>query len=317
MVSSSSYDHPEEILRDADVALHRAKALGRGRYAVFSNTMRADVLAHLELAKDLRQAIERKDMMLYFEPIASLHNGQIHGFEALVRWRHPRRGVVLPIEFISFAEETGLILPLGNWVLNEACLQMKTWHDQFPRLRHMHISVNLSSKQFSQSDLVAQVTEALANSGLDPHTLRLEITESVIMENAESAIEALNFLRGMGVSVDIDDFGTGYSSLVYLHRLPLNAIKIDRSFISGSQERTNGMEIAKTIVRLANNLKMETIAEGVETQEQLQRMRLMGCNYVQGYLLSRSMSVDMAEKYLTALVKKTEADPVENAGIVI
>jgi diguanylate cyclase (GGDEF)-like protein/PAS domain S-box-containing protein len=317
VISSSEYEQPEAILRDADIALQRAKALGRGRFAVFSNAMRETVLAQLELAKDLRQALERQELVLHFQPIARMHNGELHGFEALVYWEHPRRGLVSPAEFISFAEETGLILPLGNWVLNEACRQLKDWQIRFPYLSQLSISVNISSKQFSQVDLVDQVKLALHQANLAPHCLRLEITESVIMEHHESVIEALNTLRLMGVSVDIDDFGTGYSSLVYLHRLPINAIKIDRSFISGSLERTNGLEISRTIVRLAMALKMETIAEGVETEEQLHRMRMLGCNYIQGNLLATAMPTEVAEQYLVRWSQKIEEQVPLDRNIVL
>jgi diguanylate cyclase (GGDEF)-like protein/PAS domain S-box-containing protein len=317
VISSSDYEQPEAILRDADIALLRAKAMGRGRFAVFSTAMRETVLAQLALAKDLRQALERHELVLHFQPIARMHNGELHGFEALVYWKHPRRGLVTPMEFISFAEETGLIIPLGNWVLHEACCQLQVWQEQFPYLSHLSISVNISSKQFSQVDLVDQVKHALEKSNLAPHCLRLEITESVIMEHQESVIEALNALRLMGVSVDIDDFGTGYSSLVYLHRLPLNAIKIDRSFISGALERTNGLEISRTIVRLAIALKMETIAEGVETEEQLHRMRMLGCNYFQGNLLGTSMPVEIAEEYLEHWSKKIEEQVTSDRKIIL
>lgn len=308
VISSPDYEHPEEILRDADVALQRAKVLGRGQFAVFNNIMREDILAHLELARDLRQALEHQEMVLFYQPIMRIDTGEIHGFEALVHWNHPRRGLVMPTDFISFAEETGMIIPLGEWVLKEACRQLKTWQEQFPHLKHLNISVNISSKQLSQVDLVDLVKQALAESHLAPQDLRLEITESVIMEHSESAINTLNSLRDMGVAVDIDDFGTGYSSLVYLHRLPLNAIKIDRSFISGALERTNGLEISRTIVRLAKALKMETIAEGVENEEQLLRMRILGCNYVQGNWLGSSMPANWVAHNLTRLGQKSEQE---------
>lgn len=317
VISSPDYEYPEEILRDADVALQRAKVLGRGRFAVFSSTMRDDVLAHLEMAKDLRQALVRNELILHFQPIVRTHSGELHGFEALVHWKHPRRGLVLPTDFISFAEETGFILQLGEWVLNEACRQTKTWQDKYPQLRNLSISVNISGKQFSQINLVQQVKSALENSRLNAQHLRLEITESVIMDQTDVAIETLNSLRAMGAAIDIDDFGTGYSSLVYLHRLPLNAIKIDRSFISGSLEHTNGMEISRTIVRLATALKMETIAEGVETEEQLQRIRSLGCNYVQGNLLGASMPADKAEQYLKYLAQKQDQDSIKPTGIIL
>jgi diguanylate cyclase (GGDEF)-like protein/PAS domain S-box-containing protein len=289
VLASSSYESPEEILRDADIAMNRAKQQGRSRYTLFSNTMRADVVAHLELGTDLRQAIEKKELFLQYQPVIDLVTGKPIGFEALIRWKHPERGLVQPLEFIRFAEETGLIIPMSEWVLTESCTQLKKWHEQYPCLRNLSVSVNISNKQFTQPTLVNQIKNILNITGLNPSFLRLEITESAIMENPDITITALKELKEVGIKVDIDDFGTGYSSLLYLHMLPLNAIKIDRSFIGGSDDKENGMQIVHSIIRLAQDLKMETVAEGVETVEQLTKLRNLGCNHIQGFIFSTAI----------------------------
>lgn len=304
VLGSLSYDKPEDILRDADIAMYRAKSQGRGRYAMFSSMMRADVVAHLELETDIRQAIERKELILYYQPILDLKKGKITGFEALVRWQHPKRGLIAPDEFIPFAEETGLIIPLGEWILAEACQQLKTWHKTQPSLKEASVSVNLSSKQFSQPNLANQVEYILKDTTLEPQYLRLEITESNLMENAEYGIAALKHLRNLGVQIDVDDFGTGYSSLVYLHQLPLNAIKIDRSFISGSVGRADGMRIVQTIIRLAQDLNMETVAEGVESQEQFDQLRRLGCDYIQGFMLAKGFPQELIDQFISKDMKR-------------
>jgi diguanylate cyclase (GGDEF)-like protein len=296
--STQVYKRPEEVLRDADIAMYRAKALGRGRYVVFNTAMRTHVVAHMELENNLRLAIEREELVLHYQPILSLKTEKIIGFEALVRWNHPEKDLIRPADFIPFAEETGLIIPMGKWVLIEACRQMSAWHKQYPCDPPLTISVNLSNKQFAQPDLFEQIEHAINEAGFDAHYLQVEIAESVIMENAELVIATLRRLRQMGVQVQIDDFGTGYSSLVYLHMLPINAIKIDRSFISGSGIQNNGLEIAQTIVRLAHDLKVEAIAEGVETQAQLEKLQKLECEYAQGYHISRCLEKSAAEQLL-------------------
>ncbi|MDD2696036.1 MAG: EAL domain-containing protein, partial [Anaerolineales bacterium] len=296
--STQGYKKPEEMLRDADIAMYRAKEQGRRQYVVFNSAMRAYVTANLELESDLRYALDHQELEVHYQPIYSVKSVRMIGFEALVRWRHPKRGLVRPAEFIPFAEETGLIIPIGRWVLQEACRQMHAWHVAFPTQPPLTVSVNLSNKQFSQTDFFTEVRQALDETGLDPHALRLEITESVIMDNPELAIDILNRLQSLGVEVHIDDFGTGYSSLLYLHMLPINAIKIDRSFISGSGMQDNGPEIIQTIIKLAHELKVEAIAEGVETQEQFERLRNLDCEYAQGYLLSHSLESQAVERLL-------------------
>jgi EAL domain-containing protein (putative c-di-GMP-specific phosphodiesterase class I) len=266
--------------------------------------MRENVRYYLQLETDLRQAIQKQELVINYEPIVNIASGQTISLEALLRWRHPKRGIISPSEFISLAEETGLIIPIGEWVLTEACRQMQTWHNQFPSTQNISVSVNLSSKQFSQSNLPVIITNILSATGYNPSRLTLEITESIIIENKEQTIRELNQLREMGIQIHMDDFGTGYSSLVYLHLLPLNAIKIDRSFVSGTRNPTNGLEIVRTIIHLANDLHMETVAEGVETHEQLRFLKAMGCSHIQGYLLTKPMDPSKTEYLLSKQLGK-------------
>ncbi|HEX3186556.1 MAG TPA: EAL domain-containing protein [Pyrinomonadaceae bacterium] len=284
-LSSSGYDKPEDILRDADTAMYRAKENGKARYEVFDHGMHARAVSRLQLESDLRQAVEQKEFCVHYQPIVSLETGRLAGFEALVRWNHPRRGLVSPADFIPAAEETGLIVPIGEWVLAEACARVREWQIASPGHRSLSLSVNLSARQVAQPDLLERIKAALEISKLSPHCLKLEITESVVMENAEAAALMFKQLRSLGVQLSIDDFGTGYSSLSYLHRFPLNYLKIDRSFVS-RLTTDNDNAIVRTISTLARNLGMEVIAEGIETEEQHQQLRLLGCEYGQGFLFS-------------------------------
>jgi len=288
-LSSTGYDRPEDILRDADTAMYRAKENGKARYEVFDHGMHARAVSRLQLESDLRQAVEQKEFCVYYQPIVSLHTGRLAGFEALVRWNHPRRGLVSPADFIPVAEETGLIVPIGEWVLQEACRYIRECQLVHPSHRSLSLSVNLSARQVAQPDLLDRIKEALAISKLSPHCLKLEITESVVMENAEAAALMFKQLRALGVQLSIDDFGTGYSSLSYLHRFPLNYLKIDRSFVS-RLTTDNDNAIVRTISTLARNLGMEVIAEGIETEEQYQQLKLLGCEYGQGYLFSHPVN---------------------------
>jgi len=248
----------------------------------------------LHLESDLRRAIDRQEFFLEYQPIVSLTTGTLTGFEALVRWKHPQQGVVLPEQFISVAEETGLIIKIGHWALREACGQMKRWHTQLSSLLPLSIAVNLSGKQFANPGLTEQIIQTLRTTGLDPHSLNLEITESVVMENVEATARMLERLRALGVELSIDDFGTGYSSLSYLHRLPIDTLKIDRSFVSRIGENNDNKEIVRTIVLLAHTLGKRVVAEGVETREQLQHLRELKCDSAQGYLFSKAVDTDAA-----------------------
>ncbi|MCC5644644.1 EAL domain-containing protein [Nostoc sp. CHAB 5824] len=284
--STVDYDQPENLLRDADTAMYRAKALGKARYELFNPEMYTNALARLQLENDLRRAIERHEFQVYYQPIVSLTNGRILGFEALLRWQHPERGLICPTDFIPLVEETGLIVEIGYWALYEACRQMQTWRvsDQTNSLEK--ISVNLSVKQFSQPDLIEQIGEILHSTGLDAGSLMLEITESAIMENSDEANTALSELRKMGIELSIDDFGTGYSSLGRLHSFPISVLKIDRSFVSPMDANGRNLEIIETIITLAHKLGVDVTAEGVETKEQLAFLRKLNCECGQGYFFS-------------------------------
>ncbi|HEY9402153.1 MAG TPA: EAL domain-containing protein [Pyrinomonadaceae bacterium] len=294
----TGYEHPEDILRDADTAMYRAKESGKARFEVFDTSMHARALNLLRLENDLRRALERQEFRVYYQPIVALETGHIAGFEALVRWQHPERGFISPAEFISVAEDTNLIIPLGLRVLHEACLQMARWHWQSPANKLLTLSVNLSGKQFSQPDLVERIEQILDETGLDPRRLKLEITESVVMENAESAIAMLARLKTLGVQLSIDDFGTGYSSLSYLHRFPIDTLKIDRSFVNLMNEGAENSEIVRTIRTLAGNMGMEVVAEGIETLGQLNQLMELKCEYGQGYLFSKPVEAGAAEALL-------------------
>jgi len=295
--SSPHYKEAEDIIRDADTAMYRAKDRGKACYEVFNTAMHTRAVTLLRLETDLRRALDNEELCVYYQPIVSVANGQLHGFEALVRWRHPERGVISPTDFISLAEETGLILPLGLNVLREACLQLRKWQQQSLANRDLVMSVNLSGKQLAQPDLVEQVEGVLHETQLKPWHLKLEVTESVVMENPEVAAVTLARLRDLGVLLSIDDFGTGYSSLSYLNRFPLDILKIDRSFISTLNQSDENLQIVKTIVTLAGNLGMQVIAEGVETEEQLNQLRLLKCQYAQGFLFSEPIPASQADPF--------------------
>jgi len=302
-LSSTNYEQPEHVLRDADTAMYRAKEKGKARHELFDTVMHAHAVALLKLENDLRRAVERNEFQVYYQPLVALDTSRITGFEALLRWSHPERGFISPAEFIPLAEETGLIFEIGRWVLNQSCRQMQSWRQLVAR--PLKISVNLSSKQFSQPNLIDQIKQTLNESQLDPHCLQLEITESVVMENAEAAATMLTQLRALGVELSIDDFGTGYSSLSYLHRFPVSTLKIDRSFIGRMGAGDENAEIVRTIIRLANNLGMQVIAEGIETEAQLAQLRTLKCEYGQGYLFSRPVT---AEQATALLIGHTQTD---------
>ena len=291
-LSTSAYENPEDILRDADTAMYRAKSLGKARYEVFDADMRAGVMARLQLETDLRRALERGEFQNFYQPIVALDSGEIAGFEALSRWQHPTRGLLGPNEFIPVAEETGLIRELGWWNLREACRQISEWRAGSLANRHLTISVNLSAKQFLQPNLVEDIRKLLNELALPPEALKLEITESTVMTDPTGAVEMLQQIKSLGIRLAIDDFGTGYSSLSYLHRFPLDTLKIDRSFVSGMGDDGEGMEIARTILPMANSLRLDVVAEGVETIQQVALLQKLQCKYGQGYYFSRPLSAE-------------------------
>jgi diguanylate cyclase (GGDEF)-like protein len=297
-LSGTSYIHPEDLLRDADTAMYRAKDSGKARHEVFDRAMHTRAVTMLRLENDLRRALERQEFRVHYQPILTLKTGELAGFEALARWERPDRGLVSPAEFIPVAEETGMIVPLGLWVLEEACNQLREWQQAAPANRALTMSVNLSGKQLSQSDVAEQVQDVLYRTNLDPRHLKLEITESVVMENAEAAAVVLASLRALGVGLSIDDFGTGYSSLSYLHRFPVNTLKVDRSFVSRMTSGDENLEIVRTIVTLARNLGMDVVAEGIETGEQLAQLKALKCEYGQGYLFAKPLDAAAAHDLL-------------------
>jgi diguanylate cyclase (GGDEF)-like protein/PAS domain S-box-containing protein len=291
-LSNSTYEQAEDILRDADTAMYRAKSLGKARYEVFDADMRASVMARLQLETDLRHAIEGGEFRNFYQPIVALVSEEIVGFEALLRWQHPTRGLLAPVEFIPVAEETGLIRELGWWNLREACRQISEWRTATDAHSHLTISVNLSAKQFLQPNLVADISKLLRELALPPGALKLEITESTVMADPSGAVEMLQQIKSLGIHLAIDDFGTGYSSLSYLHRFPLDTLKIDRSFISGMGDDGEGMEIARTILPMANNLRLDVVAEGVETIQQVAMLKKLHCKYGQGFYFSKPLSAE-------------------------
>jgi diguanylate cyclase (GGDEF)-like protein/PAS domain S-box-containing protein len=296
-VHTPEYERPEDLLRDADTAMYRAKASGRACHVVFNRVMHRFVMARLQLETDLRRAIERGQMRLHYQPFFDLASGDVVGFEALLRWHHPKRGLLQPDEFLAAAEETGLIVPMGRFVLVEACRQIREMQIKHPEVP-LKLSVNLSNRQFFQSELFEQIEEALATSGLDPGCLGLEITEGVIIRHADSAATRFSRLKSLGVQLYLDDFGKGYSSLNYLHRFPMDILKIDRSFVSRVEEAEGNLAIVRAIVTLAHQLGMEVVAEGIQTEAQRQKLRSLGCEYGQGFYLSEPVPADRAELLL-------------------
>ncbi len=286
VLSGADYEQPDDIVRDADIAMYRAKGQGLGRYEIFDPTMLDRVMTRLELETDLRKALEYQQFVVHYQPILNMTTHRIIGFEALVRWQHPTKGLIPPAEFIPTAEETGLIIPLGYWILDEACRQIHAWNVQYASDPPLTINVNLSTRQCEQPDLVQKISDILRKNKLDAGLLKLELTESLIIKDSESISVMLSKLRELGIQVQIDDFGTGYSSLSYLHTLPIDTLKIDRSFISRLGSKNNGAEIVQTILSLAHNLGMKVIAEGVETKEQLSELSAMDCEYMQGFFFS-------------------------------
>jgi predicted signal transduction protein with EAL and GGDEF domain len=288
----------EDLLRDADIAMYRAKAAGGDRCAVFDATMHEHALERLQLETDLRRAIERQEFRVQYQPIVSLHDHRIVGFEALIRWQHPEQGLLSPAAFLKVAEETGLIARLDQWVLREACVTARRWNAESAGGTPISVSVNLSAQAFGHQDLVRQVSETLRETGLDPHALRLEITESVAMADAERARTVLVALKGLGVRISLDDFGTGYSSLSYLQGFPVDTLKIDRSFVIGTERNDECREIIRTIVNLARTLRLDVIAEGAETAAQVQFLEGLECRFLQGYFFAKPMPIEQLSMFL-------------------
>ena len=301
--SSLGYERPDDMMRDADTALYQAKARGRGRHVPFDKSMHAEARAKLQLEADLRRAIERREFRILYQPLIALgmgnQQGRLAGFEALVRWHHPTRGVLAPAQFLPAAEETGLILDIDRWVLRESCLQMRTWQTMYPHRLPLHVSVNLSGQHFLQLDLAQQIRTILKETTLNPEFLRIELTESVLVKNP-TASEVFRELREIKVQLNLDDFGTGYSSFSYLSRFPVDRLKIDKSFVMAMTGNEQNTEIVRTILQLAHNLKLNVVAEGVETAEQLESLRAFGCEFAQGYHLAYPLEGDSAGELIAS-----------------
>lgn len=298
ILSTMDYDRPEDVLRDADIAMYYAKAQGRGRYEVFDPAMQAVAMTRLQLENDLRRAMVLQEFCVHYQPIVSLSTGQLSGFEALVRWHHPSGTIYPPAEFIPVAEETGLINELGWWVLHEACHQIRIWQQQFPQTPPLAINVNLSPVQLKQVNLLNRIEEILQQTALPSYSLKLEITESCILETVSREEKMLKQLKALGIQLCIDDFGTGYSSLSRLHEFPIDTLKIDRSFVSRIGADNSGIEIIQTIVTLARSRGMDIVAEGIETPTQLQKLQELGCELGQGYLFSKPVDSFQATELL-------------------
>ncbi len=293
---SAGYGRSEDLLRDAALAASRAEEGGMAHCAIFDADMHARVQKSLALESELRQALNRDELCLFYQPIICLKSGTISGFEALLRWRHPHRGLVSPLEFIPLAEETGLIVPIGSWVLREACRQAALWRDRFDHARELSMSVNVSGAQFTKRDFVPDVRNALGEYG--PVNLKLEITETVVMDSPERTADALEALKELGLEHSIDDFGTGYSSLSYLYRFPFATLKIDRSFIHNMEQKKECREIVQALIPLAHALNIDVVAEGVETPEDMRFLQRLSCDYAQGYLFARPIEPHAIEKLL-------------------
>ncbi|MEL6579777.1 MAG: EAL domain-containing protein [Cyanobacteria bacterium J06621_12] len=297
-LSSPQYKDSSEILRDADIALYRAKDKGKARYEVFDEAMYIQALKAVELEHDLRLALKNNEFSLFYQPIISLKNNTLSGFEALIRWHHPQHGLISPMEFIPLAEDTGLIVEIGNWVLQSACQTLATWQQENPTradIALLKVNVNVACQQFQKPDFVAKLDKILAQTGLNPACLRLEITERVLVDSEINTQSTLTEIKKRQIKLSIDDFGTGYSSLSYLSRLPIDNLKIDRSFIKNINSDLESLEIVKTIITLAHNLGMDAIAEGVETISQAQQLTALDCEYAQGYLFAKPMTVEAVE----------------------
>ncbi len=297
-LSSEGYNKPDEIMRDADLTMYSAKEQGRARYEIFNSSLHERAITRLQLETDMRHGIEREEFLIYYQPISCLETGKLAGFEALARWKHPTRGIVSPGEFIPVAEETGTIIPLGTWILQKACQQMQLWHEKYPHKSSLQISVNLSGKQLREASLLEKIDSILQETGLSAKHLKLEITESSLIENMEVATQTLLEIKSRDIKLSMDDFGTGYSSLSYLHRFPVDILKIDRSFVQDIQINKGNYAIVKAIVTLAHVLDMEVIAEGIEDTYQLDQLKLLNCEYGQGYYFAKPLNQQEAEELI-------------------
>ncbi len=305
--SSRNYEEPDEVISDVGAAASKAKERGQDRHEVFETKMRIDALTHLRLEVALRQAVEREEFELHYQPIVALDTGNLMGFEALTRWRHPRRGLVAPSEFIPVAEQTGLILPIGRWAIHEAVRQLHRWGEALPDLPPLSMSVNLSGRQLADPRLLEEIESALRNNEVSPSSLRLELTESVLMDNAETVLRILDTLRSLGVRIWVDDFGTGYSSLSYLHRFPVDGLKIDKAFVDVLDGSEQGAAMIRTIVGLAQALSVDVIAEGIESRAQADQLLRLGCMRGQGFLFGAPLRASRVPELFVPAIASSEA----------
>ena len=290
----------EDLLRNADVAMYAAKQRGKGRSEAYEETMRTAVVERLGLEAELRRALEREELVVHYQPTVELDTGRIAGVEALVRWQHPTRGLVPPLQFIPLAEDTGLVVPLGWWVLETACRQARAWRDAYPHLEDFSVSVNLAARQLAHPDLLTRVARALGRSGLPPKALVVEITETAMMADVAGTSARLAQLKALGVQIAVDDFGTGYSSLGYLQRFPIDVLKVDKTFVDGVGGDGDASALAEAILGLARSLRLRTVAEGIEQGEQVAPLRALGCALGQGYHFSRPLDAERAGALLAA-----------------
>jgi len=298
VLNTDHYNNPEDVLRDADIAMYRAKRNGRGCNVIFDSSMLDGAISRMELESDLRNALENDEFIIHYQPILDMRQNKITGFEALVRWQHPKRGLLLPAEFITTAEDMGLIIPLGYWVMDQSCRQLRVWQKAYPTTPQLTMNVNLSTRQFIDVNLVDKVAEILKKNQMNPGCLNLELTESILIEDSKSTSMILEQLRDLGTQVQIDDFGTGYSSLGYLNTLPIDTLKIDRSFIHRLGGERNGSDIVQMILALAHSLGMKVIAEGVETDDQFAILKGLDCEYMQGFLFAKAVDYQKATELL-------------------
>jgi diguanylate cyclase (GGDEF)-like protein len=300
VIGSAAYQSAADLLRDADLAMYHAKETGRACYALFNQELHVQSLKTLQLESNLRQALAQQEFVLHYQPIVELATCKLVGFEALVRWQHPQQGIILPSEFIPIAEETGLIIPLGEWVLREACRQLQAWHLAYPEQAALTISVNLAGKQLREPSFIERVDQILAETGLDGSYLRLELTESMLIDDIEAILQTLNNIRARNIQLSIDDFGIGYSSLSYLPRFPINTLKIDRTFVAGMTVDSENLEIVRAISTLAHSIYIDIVAEGIETNQQVEQLKTLGCEYGQGYWFAQPLDCDSVEQLISA-----------------
>lgn len=298
VTSEGNYERPEDIIRDADTAMYQAKKSGKARYVLFDERMHAEVVKRLNLEKELHDAVERKEFKLYYQPIVSIETGKLVGFESLIRWVHPERGIIEPEEFIALTEEIGIIVPIGRWAINEACQQLGKWLRKYPQHKNLSLNFNLSKQELKDPGLIPLLKHAIKNAGISPSSLKAEITESTFFDQSLDLTPILNTIQEMGIALAMDDFGTGYSSLSFLHTTSMDYLKIDRSFISNASKKRDYAAIVHTIIQLAHNMDMLVVAEGVETQDQLAMLQALDCNFAQGYLFDKPLEPEAAEALL-------------------